>query len=75
MVISRPVRIHESLIDEFGKIGKPIAEQIKKDYGLKTITLDYPTISQLVAGKLQKKKSFNFKIKKVSRDKGILTLF
>lgn len=74
MVSSRAIRVHESLIDQFGRIGRPIAEQIKAQYGFKTLTLDYPTISELVAGKLSKKKVFNFKVHKTGRDCGRLVL-
>jgi len=74
MVSSRQIRVHESLISQFGKIGEPLAEKIKKQYGLRTLTIDYPTISELVAGKLSKKKEFNFRIHKTSRDCGKLVL-
>lgn len=74
MVSSRRIRVHESLIDQFGRIGKPIAEKIKAEYGLSVLTLDYPTISELAAGKLANKKEFNFKVHKISRDRGVLVL-
>lgn len=74
MVSSKAIRVHESLITQFGRIGKPIADQIKRDYGLNNLTIDYPTISELVAGKLSKKKEFNFRVHKISRYSGRLVL-
>lgn len=74
MVSSKRIRVHESLIDQFGRIGEPIAEQIKAQFHLKRLVLDYPTISELVAGKLEKKKSFHFKVRKISKNEGVLVL-
>ena len=71
---SRQVRIHESLINQFGLIAKPVAEKIKKEYKLSRLELSYPTISEIVAGKLSNKKSFNFRIRKIGRDKGIMEI-
>lgn len=74
MVSSRQIRISEGLIDQMGRISRPIAEKIKKDYGLQRLDLDFPTMSELVAGKLSKRKNFNFKIHRTSKDSGKLIL-
>lgn len=74
MVSSKQIRVHESLIDQMGRISRPVAERIKKDFGLSQLTIDYPTMSQITAGKLSRRKTFNFKIRKLSRDKGVLEL-
>ena len=74
MVSSRSIRVHENFITQMGEIARPIAEQMKKKYGLKKITLDYPTLSDLIAGKLARKKDFKFRIHRVSRYEGRLVL-
>lgn len=62
------------MIDQMGRIARPLAEGIKKQYGLKKLTIDYPTVSELVAGKLSKKQQFKFQVHKTSRTEGILKL-
>lgn len=75
MVSSKQIRVHESLIDQFGRIGRPVAQKIKKQFGLSELVLDYPTISQIAAAKLNGKTNFNFRVRKTARDKGVLELF
>jgi len=74
MVSSPKIRVDESFISMVGTIGRPIAEKIKKDYNLNTLVIDYPTITSIIAGKMSKKKTFNFRIHKISKDKGTLVL-
>jgi len=74
MVSSQRIRVDESFIDIMGRIGRPIAERIKKQYNLTSLTIDHPTLSSIIAGKLNNKKSFNFTVHKISRDKGRLVL-
>ena len=70
-----PIRVDASLISVFGEIGKPLAERIKKDFKLSELTLTYPTLSKVVAEKYKGKKQIKFKVRKISRDKGVLELY
>jgi len=74
MVSSQRIRVHDSFIDAMGNLGKPIAEKIKKQYGLETLQLDHPTLTQLVAKKISGKKDFDFRVQKTSRNTGKLIL-
>jgi len=74
MVSSQRIRVDESFIDAMGRLARPIAERLKRDYNLDELILDYPTMSKIVAGKLNRKKSFNFQVHKTSRNKGKLLL-
>ena len=67
-------RIDVELVDVFGKIGKQFAEKIKKEYNLKELFVPFTLASQLVAGKYNGKKSFDFKIEKTGLNKGTLIL-
>ena len=74
MVVSKRIRVDESFIDAMGRIGRPIAEKLKKQHNLNTLELDYPTLSAIIAGKLNKQKSFNFQIHKLPKNRGKLIL-
>lgn len=71
MANSRRIRVDDSLLKEFDRIAKPIAEKVKKDYGLPMVTIDYPTISRMVCMKLHKSE-LKFKLIKTSNKTGIL---
>ena len=68
------VRIDESLVDVFGRIGKSFADKIKKEYGLDELFVPNTLCSQVLAGKYKGQKTFAFSVKKLSSKKGILEL-
>lgn len=68
------VRVDQSLVDVFGRIGQGFAEKIKKDFNLDELFVPTPLASQLVAGKINGKTSFNFKVRKTGHNTGILEL-
>lgn len=67
-------RVDVELVDVFGRIGKQFADKIKKEYNLEELFVPYTLASQLVAGKYNGKKSFDFEIKKTGLKKGTLVL-
>lgn len=68
------VRVDESLIDVFGKIGKSFADKIKQEYNLDELFISYGLTSQILAAKYKGQKTFNFKVKKISSKTGTLIL-
>ena len=68
----RQIKVDESLIDVFGKIGSNFAEKIKKEYNLDEIFVSNALVSQILAGKYRGQKTFNFKIRKINATKGVL---
>lgn len=74
MVRTKLAKIDVNLIDVFGKISKEFAAKIKKEYNLTEITIPNTLASQLMAGKYNGKKSFNFKVEKTGLTKGVLKL-
>lgn len=74
MVKTVTARIDKNLVDIFGRLSKEFAESVKKQYNLKELTVPNTIGSQLVAGKYNGKKTFNFTIEKTSLNKGILKL-
>lgn len=71
---TKQIRVDESLISVFGKIGKEFAEKIKKEYGLDELYVPYSLTSQIMAAKYKGIKVLNFKIKKTGSKKGTLEL-
>lgn len=67
-------KIDVTLVDAFGRIGREFANKIKKEYNLESLFVSNVLASQLIAGKLNGKKEFKFKIRKTSLNKGILEL-
>jgi len=67
-------RVDESLIDAFGRIGKSFAENIKREYNLRELFVSDILASQLIAGKVTGKKSFEFRVEKTGMNKGRLIL-
>ena len=50
------VRIDESLIDVFGRIGRSFAEKVKRDFGLDELYIPYTMASQILAAHYKGKK-------------------
>ena len=71
---TKTIKVDESLIDVFGRIGKSFADKIKKEYALDELFVPHKLVSQIMAGKYKGQKSFNFKVRKTSFNKGILEL-
>lgn len=71
---TRMYRIDEGLIDIFGKVGKEFAEKVKKDWNLTELFVPDTLASQVLAGKYNGQKIFDFKVEKVSLTKGRLIL-
>ena len=56
------------------ELRRKIAIEIKDKYGVSEVTIPGTFTSQAIAAKLSGKKAIDFKLNKVSRDKGILEL-
>jgi len=74
MAKCRAVKVDESLIDVFGKIGKSFADRIKKDYNLEELFVPDTLASKILAGRYNGKKLFKFKVRKTGLTKGVLEL-
>ena len=68
------VKVHPSLINVFGKIGKSFADDIKRKYHLTELFVPNTLASQILAGMHSGKKEFNFRVRKTSINKGVLEL-
>jgi hypothetical protein len=71
---TKQVRIDESLIDVFGRIGKSFADKIKKEYNLEELFVPDSLTSKILAGKYNGQKVFEFKVEKTGLNKGKLVL-
>ena len=71
---TKQIRVDESLIDVFGKIGVAFANKIKKEYKLENLFVPDTLASQILAGKYKGQKMFEFKIEKTGLNKGRLIL-
>ena len=67
-------RADESLIQVLERIRKEVAEDMKKQYGLSTITIPGTITSQIAAARLNKKYNFAFRIRKIGLNQGVLEL-
>ena len=74
MAKTTQVRVDDSLIDVFGRIGESFAKKIKKEYDLDELFVPYSLSSQILAAKYKGQKTINFKIKKTGIKKGSLEL-
>jgi len=74
MVELTRVWICKPLIEVFEDIRKNVAEDLKKKYNLEEITIPNYLSSQILAAKYKGIKILNFKVKKISLNKGILEL-
>ena len=68
------VRIDQSLVDVFGRIGKSFADKVKKEFDLDELYVPYTMASQILANHYKGKKFSNFRVEKTDRRKGILIL-
>jgi len=74
MASSIQIRVDNSLVEIMEETRRKIAEQIKGQYGVKEVTIPGTFTSQVLAAKLSGRKTVNFKLNKISKDKGILEL-
>lgn len=68
------IEVHESMGQTLERIRKEVAESMKKTYNLDEVTIYGTIASQIAAARLSGQKTFNFKIRKVGLNKGILEL-
>lgn len=68
------IRTDESLADILEKIRREVAEDMKKRYGLNSVTIHGTMASQIAAARLNGKSTFNFRINKTGLNQGILEL-
>lgn len=66
--------VHDSLQDNLESIRKQVAEEMKKQYDLKEVTIAGTVASQIAANKLRGNSIVRYRIKKVGKNKGILEL-
>lgn len=71
---TKQVRVDESLIDVFGRIGLSFADKIKAEYNLEHLFVPDTLASQILAGKYRGQKIFEFKVEKTGLNKGRLIL-
>jgi len=68
------VRVDNSLIDVFGRISSSFANKIKAEYNLQELFVSDMLASQIVAGQVNGKGSFEFRVRKTGLNKGVLEL-
>jgi hypothetical protein len=68
------IQVDKSMQDILEDIRKNVADDLKKRYGLKEITIYGTVASQILAAKYKGKKFLDFRIKKVGLTEGILEL-
>ena len=68
------LKVDESLKNILERIRREVAEDMKKKYKLKEITIHGTLASQILTAKLSGKSILNFEIDKVGLNKGILRL-
>ena len=68
------LRVDESLSETLARIQKEVAGDMKKTYGLESITIHGTLASQILAAKMNGKRVLNFKIEKTALNKGILKI-
>lgn len=68
------VQIDKSLQDVLENIRKNVAEDMKKKYNLKEVTIFGTVASQILAAKYAGKKVLDFKIRKIGLTEGVLEL-
>ena len=68
------IRVDESMVEVLNRIKSEVATALKKQYSLEEIELNGNIISKIAAAKIKGNTIFNFKIRKISYNKGILEL-
>lgn len=69
------IRVDESLVNILERIRREVALDMKNKYNLDEITINGNITSKILAAKLRGQNTLNFRINKVSLNKGILELF
>ena len=68
------IKVDKSLQEVLEDLRKKVAFDIKSTYGLDTITVHGTLASKILAAKMKGIKVMNFRINKISLNKGILEL-
>jgi hypothetical protein len=68
------IEVHESMGQVLERIRKEVSESMKRTYNLDEITIYGTIASQIAAGRLNGQKEFDFKIRKIGLNKGVLEL-
>ena len=68
------LKVDESLKDVLSRIQKEVADDMKKKYKLKNVTVHGTLASQILAAKMSGKSVLHFEIDKVGLNEGILRL-
>jgi len=68
------LKVDESLKESLERIRKEVASDMKTKYGLDEITVHGTLASQILAAKMNGASSLNFRIRKLSLNKGVLEL-
>jgi len=68
------IRVDESMVEVLNRIKFEVGNALKKQYNVGDIELNGNIISKIAAARLKGNTIFNFKIRKISYNKGILEL-
>ena len=68
------IRVDESLKEILERIRREVAEDMKRKYNLKTVTMHGTVASQILAAQVHGKKVLNFKIEKVGLTSGMIKI-
>jgi len=68
------IYVDESLPQILERIRKEIAEDMKKKYNLREVTISGTVASQVLAAKLRGQNALNFHIRKVGLNSGVIEL-
>ncbi len=69
-----PVRVDECLAETLERVRKDIADEFKKRYNLREVTVHGTLASQIAAAKINGKQFLSFRIRKNGLNKGVLEL-
>jgi len=68
------IKVDESLREVLSRVQREVAEDMKRRYNIKEITVHGTLASQILAAKMQGKKELHFEIDKIGLNKGVLRL-
>jgi len=68
------IKVDETLKQVLERVQREVAEDMKRKYGIKEVTIYGTLASQILAAKMSGKKELHFQIEKVGLNKGILRL-
>ena len=74
MAYTKKVIVNRSLVEVFESIRNGIAEQLKRQYGLKKIVVPFTLSSQILAAERKGRKP-KFMVRKIGNGEGILEIF